>query len=207
MHPISVGVLFAGLGVALRAVSRVEPVMTSSLRKLLLFVLFWMVMKGVLDALAGVGFSQLLLNSADLGLRLATLLFLGMVLALSTSARSLGLAVSWAVKPFVGRERAWKVALSLSLMVHFLPMCLSTMSAMREAYDRRCAGSGFFRRMVIVPQAVLRNLGQKTWNQTLALAGRGLDSPDAWRPDFAWSGCDSSFALGGAATLIILTLI
>ncbi|RXF76972.1 cobalt transporter, partial [Desulfovibrio sp. DS-1] len=37
---------------------------------------------------------------------------------------------------------------------------------------------------VLLPAAVLRILGQRTWTQTVAVAARGLDRPEAWRPDF-----------------------
>nr|WP_231117050.1 cobalt transporter [Pseudodesulfovibrio alkaliphilus] len=171
-------------------------------RGLLLFVFFWVAAKAGLDAVSGVPWPEVATGAVDLAVRLAALLLLGLSLALSASARALGLAVAWAVRPVVGREYAWKLALSLALMVHFLPMCLVTVSEVRQTVARRCPGCGFFQRMIVIPQAVIRALGQKTWNQTLAVAGRGLDCPHAWEPDFSWSGRDTCCALlAGCAVL------
>lgn len=174
-------------------------------RSLLSFVLLWVAVKAGLDALGGVPSEFIAMDAAQLAVRLSGLLLLGLTLALSTSARSLGLAVAWALRPVLGRERAWRVALSLSLMVHFLPVCLSAQSQVREVAALRCPEAGFFARMRIVPQAVIRNLGQKTWNQTLAVACRRLDGADAWTPDFAWTGRDwlvAGFLLPGVALML-----
>ncbi|WP_316899704.1 cobalt transporter [Pseudodesulfovibrio indicus] len=176
-------------------------------RSLLSFVLLWVAVKAGLDALGGVPSEYIAMDAAQLSVRLTALLLLGLTLALSTSARSLGLAVAWALRPVLGRERAWRVALSLSLMVHFLPACLASMSQVREVAARRCPEAGFFARMRIVPQAVIRNLGQKTWNQTLAVACRRLDGADAWASDFAWTGHDwiaASFLLPAVALMLFL---
>ncbi|WP_272700232.1 cobalt transporter [Desulfovibrio sp. Fe33] len=169
-------------------------------RSLLGFVFFWVAVKAVLDGISGVPPEYIASDAAQLTVRLVALLMLGLSLALSTSARALGLAVAWALKPLLGAERAWRVALSLSLMVHFLPTCLATMSGVREVAARRCPDAGFFRRMRMIPQAVVRNLGQKTWNQTLAVACRGLDRAGAWEPDFSWTGRDS---LASAFVLLV----
>jgi biotin transport system permease protein len=159
-------------------------------RSLLTFILFWVAAKAVLDGITGVPPEYMASDALQLAVRLAALLMLGLSLALSTSARALGLAVAWALGPLLGRERAWRTALALSLMVHFLPICLSALNGVREAAALRFPDAGFFRRMGIVPQAVIRSLGQRTWNQTLAVACRGLDRAEAWKPDFDWSGKD-----------------
>lgn len=169
---------------------QMQPLGPKMVRSLFFFVFFWIVLKIGLDAMTGAPLSSVLFVAGELGARLTALLLVGLTLASSTSARSLGLAVSWAIRPVVGRERAWRVALSLALMIHFLPLTLSTMASVRETVSRRCPQCGFGRRMVIIPQAVIRNLGQKTWNQTLAVAGRGLDRSDSWEPDFQWSAND-----------------
>lgn len=168
-----------------------QPLGSRMIRSMVLFVLFWMVLKGVLDGFTGTPPMLLLTDLSVLGLRLATLLLLGLALALSTSARAMGLVVAWAIRPIMGAERAWQVALSLALMVHFLPLCLSVLNQVKETLSRRHPHCGLFQRMTIVPQAVLRNLGQKTWNQTLAVAGRGLESDEAWQPDFRWTVADT----------------
>jgi biotin transport system permease protein len=158
-------------------------------------VVFWVAAKAGLDALSGMPLDVIAAGAGDLAIRLVALLLLGLFLALSSSSRALGLAVAWAVRPVAGREQAWRLALSLALMVHFLPMCLSTVSQVRQTMTRRCPRCGFFLRMVVIPQAVIRAMGQKTWNQTLAVAGRNLDRPEAWEPDFSWTSRDTLLCL------------
>jgi len=176
-------------------------------RSLLSFVFFWVAVKLVLDGLSGVPVEAMVRDAGQLAVRLVALVMLGLGLALSSSARALGLAAAWALRPFLGRERAWRIALALSLMVHFLPTCLSILSGVREVAARRFPEAGFFRRMRMIPQAAIRNLGQKTWNQTLAVACRGLDRAGAWEPDFAWSARDwlgSAFVLATAGAMFFL---
>ncbi|MFH1915339.1 MAG: cobalt transporter [Pseudomonadota bacterium] len=175
-------------------------------RGLLVFVIFWVAVKAGLDVASGMEWSQVVAGAGDLAVRLTALLLLGLSLALSASARALGLAVAWAVRPVAGGECAWKLALSLALMVHFLPMCLATVAEVRQTLARRCPRCGFFLRMTVIPQAVIRALGQKTWNQTLAVAGRGLDGPLAWEPDFSWSGRDTRCALVAGGFLVWISL-
>lgn len=183
-----------------------QPLGRRMLRSIAVFLFFWVAIKSGLDAISGVPLPVLAENAGVLLLRLSALILLGLALALSTSARALGLAVSWGLRPLIGEERAWKVALSLALVVHFLPLCLSTMNRVQETVSLRCPEYGIFRRMTVIPQAVLRGLGQKTWNQTLAIAGRGLEGGDAWRPDFSWRGSDSLCAALAVATAILLIL-
>jgi biotin transport system permease protein len=173
-----------------RCLAAGQPGGGKMVRSLLSFVFFWVAIKVLLDAVSGVPVEHMALDAGQLAVRLTALLMLGLGLALSTSARALGMGVAWALRPLMGAERAWRIALALSLMVHFLPVCLSTLTGVREVAARRFPEAGFFRRMRMVPQAVVRNLGQKTWNQTLAVACRGLDRPEAWKPDFSWAGRD-----------------
>ena len=177
-----------------------RPLGSRMVRSLFFFIFLWVVVKAVVDGTTGVPAEHIFFDAGQLAVRLASLVLLGLVLALSTSARALGLAVAWGVRPLVGRERAWRVALSLSLMVHFLPICLTTMAGARDVLDRRCPGAGFGVKVRIIPQAVIRNLGQKTWSQTLAVASRGLEGPEAWEADFRWSArdlvCACLFAAG-----------
>ncbi len=194
------------LAVVLVPLADAQPIGRKMVRTLLMFVLFWVAAKGGLDAFWGMPLLQVAADCGVLAVRLASLLLLGLTLSLSTSARALGLAVSWAVAPFAGRERAWKLALSLALMIHFLPMCLETMARVKENVGRRCPDCGFFQRMRLIPQAVIRNLGQKTWNQTLSVAGRGLENADAWIPEFTWSVQDSICA-GGCAIILAVILL
>jgi len=172
-----------------------QPLGDKMLRGIVIFLLFWIVVKGGMDAISGMPLVAVVREAGILGIRLIGLVAVGLFLALSTSARSLGLAVSWAIRPVVGGERAWKVALSLALVVHFLPLCLSTMTQVQATVSRRCPDFGFFKRMTVIPQAVLRSLGQKTWNQTLAIAGRGLEGSEAWQADFVWHSRDTYVAV------------
>jgi len=202
MGLVQAGACAVGLACIVAALASGQPLGGRMVRGLLVFVVFWVAVKAGLDAVSGMPWSGVTAGALDLSVRLAALLLLGLSLALSASARALGLAVAWAVRPVAGGERAWKLALSLALMVHFLPMCLATVSEVRQAMARRCPGCGFFRRMVVIPQAVIRALGQKTWNQTLAVAGRGLDCAQAWEPDFSWSSRDTRCALLAGCVLL-----
>nr|WP_321514022.1 cobalt transporter [uncultured Pseudodesulfovibrio sp.] len=184
-----------------------QPVGFKMIRSLLVFVLFWMAVKMVLDAASEVPLEFIIMDGIQLGARLVALLLLGLGLALSTSARSLGLAVSWGLRPLIGKERAWRAALSLALMIHFLPICLETLARVKEVASRRCLGFGVGVRMRIVPLALVRNLSQKTWNQTLAVACRGLDSSTAWEPDFSWCVQDGVTAILSMTAIGVMFLI
>lgn len=190
VHIIGVALWLGVLLVVAVPLASIQSLPGKMVRSLFVFVFFWVALKVVLDSLGNMPAEHIAMDAGQLGLRLASMLLLGLVLALSTSARALGLAVAWAVRPITGEERAWRVALSLALMIHFLPTCLSTMNEVSDNLGRRCPGAGFWQRMRVVPQTVIRVLGQKTWNQTLAVACRRLDGPDAWRPDFSWAGRD-----------------
>lgn len=190
---ISVAVLGTVLLLTTLSLAVEEPVGGKMVRTLFSFTALWVGIKVFMDAFSGMEPLQIALGGGELALRLIALLLLGLALALSTSPRSLGLAVSWVLRPIIGQERAWKVALSLALMIHFLPFCLGTMTQVRDSFSRRCPKSGLRDRLTVIPLAILRNLGQKTWNQTLAVAGRGLEQAGAWEPDFTWTKRDSAF--------------
>ncbi len=147
------------------------------------FLLLWSVAKVGVDLWSGLSVEVAVSGAGLLAFRLTCLLLAGLVLALSTSPRQLGMALTWFLRPVMGR-RAWKGALAFALMVHFLPITWLTLAQVREAVNRRCPGLGLFRRMLLMGQCALRNLGQKTWNQTLAVACRRLDNQDAWQSVF-----------------------
>lgn len=207
LPPVSVAICLGFLAPTVFALSRSQPLGSKMVRSLFTFILFWVVLKAFLDGISGLSLATLLIQSGELGIRLTGLLLLGLGLAMSTSARALGMAVSWALKPFIGGERAWKIALSLALMVHFLPMCLSTMTQVKETVASRCPHFGFRQKMVLIPQVVLRSLGQKTWNQTLAVAGRGLENAEAWAPDFTWQQRDTACALSACLMIALLSIV
>lgn len=203
MHVASAAVcvvVFLAL-VPLLAVNR--PMGRRMARSVLFFILLWVAVKASVDGATGVPVETIVKDAGQLAVRLAGLVLLGLVLALSTSARTIGQAVAWGIRSLVGRERAWRVALSLALMVHFLPVCLTTLQGVRDMLNRRCPGAGFGMRVRVIPQVVIRVLGQKTWSQTLAVASRGLEGPEAWEPDFCWSGGDTGLA---CLLVVVLTL-
>lgn len=119
-------------------------------------------------------------ESLLLGGRLGLLIFIGLAVTASTSTRQLGLAVHGLIRPILGR-RAWMTSLGLALMVHFLPLTLRTIGQVRQAVLLRCSHLWFWTRYSLVISTVIRTLGQKTWDQTLGLAARGLDQEQAWQ--------------------------
>lgn len=186
----------------------------SMARPYLWFVLLWAGVKLAADT-AGLGpaAQATALPAADrllealpqaglMALRLMVLIGIGLLLTLTGSPRSLGLAMAWFLKPVLGR-RAWHAALSLALMVHFLPLIQKTVAQVRQAIRLRAPRCTAVRRWLLIPQATLRVMSQKTWAQTVAVAARGLDSPDAWEPDFprqpgAWCLCGLFLLLAAA---------
>ena len=161
------------------------------LRGVIFFVLAWVGIKSGVDVFTGSPLSLIAFQGAGLTIRLAGLILLGFVLSLSTSPRSMGMALNWFLLP-MGRDRSWRVALSLALMVHFLPKGLRVVSGVREAASLRCPDLSLRRRFVVLPLAVLRNMSRSAWDQTLAVASRGLDRAEAWTPGFAWTDRDST---------------
>lgn len=128
-----------------------------------------------------------------LGLRLALLIGIGLTLALAASPRALGLALVWLLRPVLGR-RAWQPALGVALMVHFLPMAQGAFAQIARAADLR-GPLPLRRRAVLLPSAMLRILGQRTWTQAVAVAARGLDRSEAWQPDFPFRPAQWTAAL------------
>ena len=124
-------------------------------------------------------------ESLLLGGRLGLLIFIGLAVTASTSTRQLGLAVHSLIGPILGR-RAWMASLGLALMVHFLPLTLRTIGQVRQAVLLRCSHLWFWTRYSLVISTVIRTLGQKTWDQTLGLAARGLDQEQAWQEKLPW---------------------
>ncbi len=147
------------------------------------FLLLWSVAKVGVDLWSGMSAGVAASGAGMLAFRLTCLLLAGLVLALCTSPRQLGMALTWFLRPVMGKL-AWKGALAFALMVHFLPLTWLTLAQVREAVKRRCPDLGLFRRMLLMGQCSIRNLGQKTWNQTLAVACRRLDNQTAWKPVF-----------------------
>lgn len=196
-----------GLLALIIPLSRHQPLGPKMIRSLMVFVLFWIGIKIVLDGLSGIPMMHILADAGELGIRLSALLLLGLTLSMSTSARSMGLAMAWAIRPLVGKDRAWRMALSLALMIHFLPLTLATLTSVRETFARRCPHYRFWQRATLIPQAIIRILGQKTWNQTLAIAGRGFDRADAWEPEFSWNNRDWLWATFAACAIPLMFFV
>lgn len=156
------------------------------------FVLLWFTVKFGVDLFSGIPAIEAAPGAALLAGRLFTLIALGLCLAQSASPRQLGLAVTWFLRPVMGRH-AWKPALSLALMIHFLPLVRETFATARQTAELRAAHLPWHRRTLLALQAGLRSLSRMTWSQTVAVAARGLDDPAAWTPAFtpqpaAWLG-------------------
>jgi biotin transport system permease protein len=170
------------------------------------FVLLWGVLRGLFDWLNGSPAPQAISGGALFGLRLAVLLAAGLALTATTSPRRLGLAFAWFLRPVL-RARAWRAALALSLMIHYLPITLGTLATVRATVGRRCPHRPLASRMRLLSEATLRALSLRTWDQTLAVAARGLDRPEAWRGGMRWrvpellAGAMAALAGIGAAAL------
>jgi biotin transport system permease protein len=145
-----------------------------------LLVAVWTLAKTGLELLSGTaGVWPAAAEGMLLGGRLLFLVLLGLCLAAATSPRSLGLGINSFIRPLAGK-RSWQGALSLALMLHFLPYALRTLRQARLAVILRKDRLSWWSGYKLLPQTVMRVLGQKTWEQTVALAARGLDRPEAW---------------------------
>ena len=116
------------------------------------FTVLWVVVKWAFDMLRGVDALGAATAAGLLGWRMFLLLVLGLVLALACSARGLGAALAWALRPVL-RQRAWEVGLALALMVHFLPGAWRTLAGLRDTLTRRAASLIWWRRQAVLAQA------------------------------------------------------
>lgn len=169
------------------------------------FVLAWGTLKFLMDILGGVNLSSAWFASAILGLRLTALLLLGLTLALSATPRRLGLGLAWFLRPLL-KDRAWRAALALSLMMHFLPLTWAAAAGLLQNLSRRWPDCPWRKQVRLVPLALLRVMSQTTWNQTVAVAARCLDHPAAWRNDRAVRPGEWAVALIPGLTLLALAL-
>ncbi|MFW5792562.1 MAG: cobalt transporter, partial [Desulfohalobiaceae bacterium] len=181
-----------------------DPVWRGIARSCALFILLWAGLKFALEAIvAGQPLVWSALESVSLGSRILVVLLTGLCLARTTSARQMGRAMTGIMRPVLG-ARAWLPALALSLMIHFLPMTLATLRQTGQTVKVRCPGMSLHRRMVLLATASLRSLSRKTWNQTIALAARGLDRSPSWDAplDFRlWQWVAGGLILAGATAL------
>ncbi|MBS3780019.1 MAG: hypothetical protein KGY41_06460 [Desulfovermiculus sp.] len=147
------------------------------LKALILFVGVWAGIKACMELMGG---NQLWLEqSLVLATRLLVLVLVGLVLAASTSRVQVGRAVSSLLRPIL-KNKSWQGALSLALMIHFIPVAMGTMHSVKRTVSLRGQDLPIWRRLHLFVTTVMRNLSRSTWDQTLALAVRGLEEERAW---------------------------
>lgn len=157
-----------------------------NLLHLAVLVLAWSGVKALWGLWDAASTQQALFSSLVLGQRLAVLVLLGLALTAVCSSRQMGLALDWFLRPLL-RGKSWQAALALSLMLHFLPLVLQTLRGVQTALSLRCSDLGVYSRYKHLVLASFRILAQRTWEQTLALSARGLDSSSAWRQPLPWN--------------------
>lgn len=143
------------------------------------FAVLWGGVKLALDLVGGVPPGPALATAGQLCVRLAALLLLGAAVSALVSPRALGLALAAMTRPVL-RGRAWSASLALMLMVHFIPRAWAAFDSARAALRARRVRVSRARAIVLVVEAGTRNLARMTWDQTLAVAARRLDRPEAW---------------------------
>ena len=170
-------------------------------RGLVLFVGLWTGIKAAMELLEHN--PHWLEDSLILGARLIILILVGISLAALTSRVQVGQAVSSLLRPILG-HKSWHGAMALALMIHFIPVSMRVMNTLKQTLALRAQGLSLWLRLRLYVTSVLRNLSRTTWDQTLALAVRGLEE------DAAWTGKQSlsSAQWAGGAVLggIMLTL-
>ncbi|MFW5837182.1 MAG: cobalt transporter [Desulfovibrionaceae bacterium] len=183
LSPAGVGVALALVLLAWLGVGRRRRAAFPLGRTYLVFVIFWTAVQFVFALIGGESPGAAAASSVMFGARLLTLVLAGLALAAGASTRALGLAAAWAARPVLGR-RAWKLALGLALLVHFLPMSLQAMRTARRSVRRRLGRVPAGRGLLLSVSAALRHLGEMSWSQAMAVACRGLDRPEAWEGGF-----------------------
>lgn len=137
--------------------------------------------------------------------RLALLMAFALSLTLHLSPHALGQAAVWFVAPLLGNN-AWKPALSLALMVHYLPAMHTAAHAVRLAAKvRGLPEQGFAYWKNALPH-LFRLLYSRTMQQAMAIASRGLDTNNAWLTLPPLSRQETAMALGVAVFFAAFTL-
>jgi biotin transport system permease protein len=171
------------------------------------FAVAWGGVKLGVDLLGGVPLRDAAAAVALLAVRLAVLLLLGAAVSALVTPRGLGVALAGLTRPVL-RGRAWSVSLALLLMVHFIPRALAAFEGARAALRVRRVRVPRLAGLVIVLEAGARNLARLTWDQTLAVAARRLDGPEAWdeavpvRPAEWGAGVAVALLAGAAAKFL-----
>lgn len=165
-----------------------RKVRPSVLRAYALFFLFWVGLKILLDTIGLLWqkspllpetYAPVLVNAGILGMRLVAMSAVGVFIVGVAGAQKLSLAFAWLLKP-VMRKNAWKAALAMTLMLRFIPLAQRILRSSKTAVRLRCESLGFWSRMGLLVGASLSLLAKQTWTQTIAVASRGLDCPEAW---------------------------
>ena len=137
--------------------------------------------------------------------RLALLMAFALSLTLHLSPHALAQAAVWFVAPLLGKN-AWKPALSLALMVHYLPAMHSAAHAVRlAAMVRGLPQQGFAYWKNALPH-MFRLLYSRTMQQAMAIASRGLDTNSAWLTLPPLARQETAMALGVALFFVAFTL-
>jgi biotin transport system permease protein len=170
------------------------------------FAVVWGGVKLAADLVGGVPAREAATGVALLAVRLTVLLLLGAAVSALVTPRGLGVALAGLTPPVL-RGRTWSVSLALLLMVHLIPRTLAAFEGARAALRVRRVEVPRLAGLVIVLEAGARNLARLTWDQTLAVAARRLDGPEAWaeavpfRP-VEWGAGLAIALLAGAATVL-----
>jgi biotin transport system permease protein len=143
-----------------------------------LLIGIWTGIKAVLELWTGN--PAWLAQSLVLGGRMTSVVLIGLCLATLTSRIQVGRTVSALLKP-VFKDKSWQGAMSLALMLHFIPSSMRTLHAVRQTLALRGQGLSLRRRLYFFVATVMRALSRTTWDQALALAVRGLENDRAWR--------------------------
>ena len=199
--PVGLACYLAGLvlvGLAAPGRGELRPV---SLRTVGMLLFCWVLLKTGFEFWEGAAPQEALREAGILGLRLLILILGGLCLTAVTSTRQIGLAVDRLLHPVAG-SRSWQGALGLALMIHFLPLTLRILRQAGMSLRLRPVRRGPATRLRLWVQTVLRVLQRTTWQQTLAIAARGLDDPQAWRQQSTVTL--RQIALGGLVVVLIV---
>lgn len=159
-----------------------------------------------LDMLGGTALIPALTGGSVLAGRMLSATGIGLALFLYCGPRSLCLAITWYLRPFL-RDRAWTVGLAAALVVHFLPLVFAVVDQCARQTRLRLGHMNTFRRMTILARAVLRQLAQRSWSQGIAIVARDLDRPSAWVAAGAPAMRSMLLALLGIALCLALTTL
>jgi len=178
--PVGLACYLAGLGLVGVAAPGRGELRLVSLKTVAGLLLCWVLLKAGFEFWDGAAAADALERAGILGLRLLVLILGGLCLTAVTSTRQIGLAVDKLLRPVAG-QKSWQGALGLALMIHFLPLTLRVLRLAGTSLRMRRVRRGPGTRLRLWVQTVLRVLQRTTWQQTLAIAARGLDGPEAWR--------------------------